>query len=51
MLAEIIKELTKAMESADITNEQVLGWEKGVETQIAQSAIMDSLAKQRSLTR
>ena len=45
MLAEIIRELTKAKESADITSEQVLGWVKRVEAQRAQSAIMDSLTK------
>ena len=47
MLAEIeiIRELTKAKESANITNEQVLGWATRVEAQRAQSAIMDSLTK------
>ena len=45
MLAEIIRELTKARESADITSEQVLGWKKRVEAKRAQSAIMDSLTK------
>ena len=43
MLAEIIRELIKAKESANITNEQVLGWAKRVEAQRAQSAITDSL--------
>ena len=45
MLTEIIRELTKAEESADITSEQVLGWAKRVEAQRAQSAIMDSLTE------
>ena len=45
MLAEIIRELAKGEESADITSEQVLGWAKRVEAPIAQSAIMDSLTK------
>ena len=35
MLAEIIRELTKAEESADITSHQVLGWAKRVEAQRA----------------
>ena len=33
MLTEIIRELTKAEESADITSEQVLAWAKRVEAQ------------------
>ena len=45
MLAEIIRELTKAKESADTTSEQVLGWAKGVEANRAQSAIMDNLTE------
>ena len=45
MLTEIIKELTKPKESADITSEQVLGWAKRVEAQRAHSAIMDSLTQ------
>ena len=47
MLAEIIRELTKAKESADKTSEQVLGWAKRVESQRGHSAIMDSLTKTR----
>ena len=39
---EIIRKLTKAKESAEITSEQVLGWVKRVGAQRAQSAIMDS---------
>ena len=43
MLAGIIRELTKAEESVEITSEQVLGWAKSAEAQKAQYAIMDSL--------
>ena len=42
MLSEIIMELTKIEENADIMCEKVLCWAKGVETQRAQSAIMNS---------
>ena len=45
MFAEIIRELTKAKESVDITSEQVLGWAKRVKAQREQSAIMDSLTR------
>ena len=45
MLPEIIRQLAKAEENADITSEQVLGWEKRVEAQRTQSAIMDSLTE------
>ena len=45
MLTEIIRELTKAKESAYITSEQVLGWAKRVEAQRANYAIMDSLTE------
>ena len=45
MLTEIIRELSKAKESVDITSEQVLGWAKRVEAQRAQSEIMDSLTE------
>ena len=47
MLAEIIREFTKAEESADITSEQVLGWAKRVEAQRAQSGIMDSFTEKK----
>ena len=43
MLVEIIRELTKAEESEDVTNEQVLAWAKRVEARKAQSMIMNSL--------
>ena len=42
MLAEIIRELTKAMESAAVTSEQVIIWAKRVEAQRPQSAMITS---------
>ena len=51
MLAEIIRELTKAEESADMTSEQVLDWAKRVGAQRAQSAVMDSLTKSKEFNK
>ena len=51
MLAELIRELTKADESTAVTSHQVLIWAKRAESQRAQSAIITSLSKTRSLTR
>ena len=45
MLVQIIRELTKAKESAYITGEQISVWAKRVEAQRVQSAIMDSLTR------
>ena len=45
MLGEIIKELTKIHKNREITSENVLFWDKRVEAQRAQSAIMDSLTE------
>ena len=45
MLREIMRELTKARQSADILCEQVLGWEKRVAAQRPQPSIMDSLTE------
>ena len=45
LLVEIIRELTKAEESAAVTGEQVLIWAKRVEVQRAQSAIINSLSE------
>ena len=50
MLAEIIREINKAEESADITIEQVLGWAKRVVAQRAQSAILNSLTKTKGVS-
>ena len=47
MLAEIIRELTKAEESTAVTSEQVLIWAKRVEAQGAQSAIITSLSEMK----
>ena len=44
ILAEIIRELTKAKESAAVTSEQVLVWAKGVEAQRAHSTIITTLS-------
>ena len=43
MLVEIILELTKTEENKNVTIQQVLAWEKRVEVQRAQSAIINSL--------
>ena len=45
MLAKIIRELIKAMESTAVTSEQLLVWAKGVETQRAHFTIITSLSK------
>ena len=45
MLAEIIRELTKAKESTAVTSEQVLIWAKRMEVQRAMSAIITSLSE------
>ena len=45
MVSEIIRELTKAEESVDITSEQVLGWPRRLDAQRAHPANMDSLTK------
>ena len=47
MLAEIIREVTKAEESTAITSEEVLIWHKRVEAQRAQSTIINSLSKRK----
>ena len=51
MLAEIIRELTKANKSTAVASEQVPVWAKRVEAQRAQSTITTSLSEKRSLTR
>ena len=51
MLTEIIRKLTKAVQSVDITSEQALGWARRVEFQRAQSAIMDSLTKTKEFVK
>ena len=45
MIAEIIRELTKAKESTPVTSEQVLVWAKRVKAQRTQSAIITNLSK------
>ena len=45
MLAEIISELTKAEENANVTTEQVLACANGVEAQRTQLAVIYSLSE------
>ena len=47
MLAEIIRELTKAEESTAVTSEQVLVWAERTEAQRAQSTITTSLSRKK----
>ena len=51
MLAEIIRDLTKAKESTVVTREQILVLAKRVEVRRAQSAIITSLSKTKDLDR
>ena len=43
MMVEIIRKITKTEGSKDVMGEQVLAWTDRVETQKAQSAIINSL--------
>ena len=45
MLEEIIRELTKAKGNVTITSENVLTWDKRVEAQRAQSAVMSTITE------
>ena len=51
MLAEIIRELTKAKESTIVTSEQILVWAKRVEAQGVQSTIIISLSKTKEFNK
>ena len=47
MLAEIISELTKAEENANVTSEQVFTWAERYEPQRDQSAVINSLSEMK----
>ena len=51
MLAEIIRELTKANESTAVKSEQILVWAKRVEAQRAQTAIITSLSETKEFVK
>ena len=49
MLVEIIRELTKSMNSTVVTSEQILFWAKRVESQRAQPAIITILSETKGV--